>query len=233
MLNKTTLLPRNSENDNGTPESYNNTIKSPISADGTPEKGKTYKVPARQGVAVKVKANETLKIINTHGTQVCDFWLFNAHDLSEFFSSEHLRGAIGRVNPKVGDTLLSNRREAIAKFIADTSPGVHDTIVAACDLARYRSLGHEGYHDNCADNLRQALLAIGIRCREIPQPFNLWMNIPINPDHSIDFLPCASKKGDYVEFVASKDCIAVMSACPMDLSDINSKNPVELEFTVY
>ena len=43
---------------------------------------------------------------------------------------------------------------------------MHDTLIAACDLYRYKNLGVEGYHDNCADNMRLALKAIGLRAIE-------------------------------------------------------------------
>lgn len=228
-----TFFPRNCQHDNGWPETLNDTLKSPISPDGRPELETIYELPARQGRAVRLYKDETLRIVNTHGTQVCDFWLFNAADLSEFFSSEHLRGSTHRINPKKGDMLLSNRRRPLAEFLTDTSPGVHDTLIAACDPARYRILGHDGYHDNCSDNLRQALLAIGLRAGEVPQPFNIWMNIPSDADEHLEFLPCVSKAGDYVEFKAYEDCIAVMSACPMDLSDINGQHPKELQFSVH
>ena len=33
-------------------------------------------IPARHGLAIPLKAGETLKIINTHGTQVIDTWAF-------------------------------------------------------------------------------------------------------------------------------------------------------------
>ena len=61
----------------------NATLREPISADGTPEIGKTYTVPARNGRAVRVKSGQTIRITNTHGTQVCDTWIFNADHLDE------------------------------------------------------------------------------------------------------------------------------------------------------
>lgn len=218
--------------DNGAALGVNATLAEPISIEGTPELGKTYTVPARCGRAVRLKAGEVIKIINTHGTQVCDTWLFNSDDLSEFLSMEHARAHIDRVIPKPGDELFSNRRRAIGKLLTDTSPGVHDTLIAACDLHRYTNLGVEGYHDSCADNMRLALQAIGLRAGEVPQPFNLWMNIPIKPDYSIDWLPPVSKAGDYVEIQAVLDCVVVMSACPQDIVPINDLNPVEVHFVV-
>ena len=48
------------------------------------------------------------------------------------------------------------------KHLEDTSPGVHDMLLSACDVERYRRLGCEGYHDNCADNLRTALTEMDV-----------------------------------------------------------------------
>lgn len=232
MRERIQYMPRSCERDNGTPDTFNETINSPISGDGRPELQQLYQVPARHGCAVKVQAGETIRIINTHGTQVCDMWVFNQDDLSEYFSIEHTRGEISRLNPEKGDTLLTTLRRPILEFNEDTSPGVHDTLIAACNVQRYQKLGVTGYHDNCADNLRQALLAIGMRTREVPQPLNLWMNIPVLDNKTVTFEPTLSKAGDYVEFRASMNCIVVMSACPQDLVAVNSLKPTEVHFMV-
>jgi len=232
MNESTHYVPRCCERDNGTPDTFNDTIKSPISADGRPELGKQYIVPARHGRAVKVLAGETIRIINTYGTQVCDMWVFKLDDLSEYFSIEHTRGEISRLNPEQGDALQTTRRRPILEFSTDTSPGIHDTLIAACNQERYKKLGVDGYHDNCTDNLRQALLAIGLRTREIPQPLNLWMNIPVAGNKTVSFEPTVSKAGDYVEFKAAMDCVVVMSACPQDLVAVNSMKPMDVHFIV-
>jgi uncharacterized protein YcgI (DUF1989 family) len=232
MLETVQYVPRCCERDNGTPDAYNETIRIPISPDGRPEFNRVYEVPARHGRAVQLRAGERIRIVNTHGTQVCDMWAFNSDDLSEYFSIEHTRGEMGRVNPEQGDALLTGRRRPILRFETDTSPGVHDTLIAACNTERYRKLGADGYHDNCSDNLRQALLAIGMRTREIPQPLNLWMSIPIADNRSVSFQPTVSRAGDYVEFAAEMDCIVVMSSCPQDMVDINGMTPKELHFSV-
>lgn len=219
--------------DNGDSLGINATLKEPISLDGTPVLGETYTVPARCGRAVRLKAGEVIKIVNTHGTQVCDTWLFNSEDLSEFLSMEHARAHCNSIIPKAGDELFSNRRRSIGTLLTDTSPGIHDTLMAACDLHRYTNLGVVGYHDSCADNMRLALAAIGLRSHEVPQPFNLWMNIPVKPDYSVEWLPPVSKAGDYVEIRAEMDVVVVMSACPQDIVPINDLNPVEVTFSVH
>ena len=218
--------------DNGEQVGTNDTLTQPISPDGVAQPGMLYTVPARQGRAVRLGAGQVIRIINTHGTQVCDTWAFKADDLSEFMSMEHARAWIDRITPHVGDPLVTNRRRPIMTLIADTSPGVHDTLMAACDAYRYETLGVKDYHDNCADNMRMALKAIGLRAREVPQPFNVWMNIPVAPDGSIQWLAPASTAGDFIDLRAEMDCVVVMSACPQDIIPINDNHPVEVQFMV-
>ncbi|GHU02986.1 hypothetical protein FACS1894158_00300 [Betaproteobacteria bacterium] len=217
--------------DNGEPDGVNASLSSPISADGIAQPGKLYTVPARQGRAVRLTKNDVIRVINTHGTQVCDTWAFNTSDMTEFMSMEHVRAWIDRIIPIPGDALVSNRRRPILTLIADTSPGVHDTLIAPCDLDRYRTLGVAGYHDNCADNLRMALKAIGLRCGEVPCALNLWMNIPVE-GNAIQWLPTVAKPMDYVELRAEMDCVLVMSACPQDIVPINDQHPKDVQFIV-
>ena len=79
-----------------------------------------------------------------------------------------------------------------------------------------------------------ALAAIGEHATEVPQPFNIWMNIPVQADGSIDWLPTVSERGDQVTLRAEMDCIVVMSACPQDMMPINGPDmrPVEVHFQV-
>lgn len=216
----------------GSPDTASASVRTSAPHDGIPVCGQSYIVPARHGRAIIISEGQTISVTNTHGTQVCDFWAFNRNDLDEYFSMEHTRGTIGRLNPKVGDVLLTNHRRAILHFVADTSPGVHDTLIAACDVNRYKNLGFDGFHENCSDNLRKALLAIGLSVSKVPQPLNLWQNTPVGDDGTLAFRPTVSRAGDVVSFTAKMDCVVVMSACPMDLNDINGRVPVEVSFLV-
>ena len=128
------------------PDGTNATLDLAISPDGTPVIGETYEIAARTGRAVLVRAGQTLTVINTHGTQVCDFWVFDAGNPTEHLSMAHCHTALEKIGIAPGDVLVSNRRRGMLKLVSDTSPGVHDTIIAACDLPRYRQLGVKGYH---------------------------------------------------------------------------------------
>ena len=191
-------------------------------------------IPARKGVAERVKAGQTVTVINTHGSQVVDSWAFNAEDPSEFMSMEHSRGSMLRVNPKIGDTLRSNRRRAMLTLIEDNSGGIHDTLIAACDRYRYEQLGHVGHHDSCTDNLALALASLGITGAETPSPLNLFMNIPIGDDGRVSFQPPLSTPGSHVRLRAEMDLIVVFSACPQDLVPVNGADciPRDAHYTI-
>src|SRR5581483_3776379 len=105
-------------------------------------------IPARRGKAVAVRKGQKVKVINTHGQQVVDNWAFVREDIKEFMSMEHTRAFLVKLIPEVGDLLYTNHRRAILKVIEDTSAGIHDTLMAACDTYRYQLLGCKEYHDN-------------------------------------------------------------------------------------
>lgn len=189
-------------------------------------------IPARRGRAVRLKAGQSLRIVNTHGHQVVDFWAFRDPDHAEFLSMEHLRPTIGRIFPRPGDGLVTNRRRPILTFVEDSSPGIHDTLIAACDNERYGLLGCTDYHDNCTDNLKAAMREAGVTAHEVPSPLNLWMNIPVDAQGNTGWGEPVSKPGDHVVFRAEMDCICAMSCCPQDILPINKGKTVEAHFEV-
>ena len=168
-------------------------------------------VPARQGKAARVKAGEAITIINTHGTQVVDTWCFMTENLAEFMSMEHQRSITQSVFPAIGAPLYSNHRRPLLTLEQDTSPGRHDTMLAACDIYRYRMLGCKDYYENCTDNLAVAMTETGLIVPETPSPLNLWMNIPFTLDGTTEFCPPLSKPGDYVCLRAHHDVVVVLS----------------------
>ena len=138
----------------------------------------TQTIPARKGKAARTEMGQQIKVINTHGYQVVDSWAFDATDMTEYMSMNHSHVAIDKLGPVPGDAMVTNHRRPILTLLEDTTPGVHDTLVAACDRWRYEQLGCAGYHDNCEDNLWNALAELGFTPPTTPAPFNLFMNTP-------------------------------------------------------
>ena len=105
----------------------------------------------------------------------------------------------------------------------DTSGGIHDTLMAACDRYRYEVLGCTDYHDNCTDNLARACATSACRRRRRPSPLNLFMNIPWTTDGGLSFAPPVSTPGSYVVLRAEMDLVIAFSACPQDILPINGQ----------
>jgi len=191
-------------------------------------------IPARKGKAARVRKGQIVKVINTKGQQVVDTWAFNADDLREFMSMEHSRVSLGGIIPKVGGVFVTNKRRPILTVVEDTSGGIHDTLVAACDRYRYEGLGCTEYHDNCTDNLAAGLGGLGLTPPETPSPLNLFMNIPVIDGNTIEFRPPVSTPGSYIALRAEMDCILAFSACPQDMIPINGMGmrPTEAHFEV-
>ena len=191
-------------------------------------------IPARRGKAAFVAAGQTVTVINTHGEQVVDTWAFSRADLSEFMSNEHSRAHTLHLVPKVGDVLRTNRRRPILTLTEDTSGGVHDTLIAACDRWRYAFLGVAGHHDNCTDNLFAGMAALGLTPPEVPSPLNLFMNIPWTIEGALSFEPPVSTPHSYIRLRAEMHLIIAFSACPQDILPINgkAKKPTEAHFQI-
>ncbi len=184
-------------------------------------------IPARRAVTFRLRAGQSVEVINTHGTQVVDTWAFV--DAGEWMSMEHSRLHMGRVNPVVGDAFVTNHRRPILTLTEDTSGGVHDTLLAACDRYRYELLGASGEHDNCTDNLHAAL-DFTLPCT--PSPLNLFENARPAPDGTIEISAPISEPGSHVTLRAELDVTVVLSACPQDMAATNGPGPTDAEYRI-
>ena len=193
----------------------------------------TVHIPAREGRGVSIRAGDRVRVVDPEGGQVADLFAFSVDDPSEYHSAEHTRVHVGRLFPRVGEQFVTNRRRPILTLEADDSPGIHDMLVAACDPTRYQGLGVQEWHASCQENLLAAMRRLGVERVEVPQPINLFMNIPVGADTELGFLPAQTRPGDSITFRAELDCHVVVSACPQDLVQINAgaPGPIDLETT--
>ena len=183
--------------------------------------------------SVMLSAAECIRIVNTEGSQVVDLWAFVKTDTSEFLSTEHTRSCLQKLIPSQGDSLFSNKRRAILTIIEDTSPGIHDMLLSACDQERYALLGHDGYHRNCADNLTEAMKGAGHALSDIPSPFNIFENVTIDENGGLRIEPPVVQAGQSITIRAELPVLVVMSACPMDIAMTNGPDkrskPVQVQ----
>lgn len=188
-------------------------------------------IPAREGRGARLRAGGRFRVIDLEGGQVGDLFAFCTGDVNEYASAEHTRVHVDRLFPRPGEHFVTNRRRPILLFEEDRSPGAHDMLCAACDPARYAGLGVEGWHASCQENLRKAMAELGHPRVEVPQPINLFMNIPVRTDGPlqrdavIGWEVALTGPGDSAVFRAELECLVVVSACPQDIVVINDRKP--------
>lgn len=176
-------------------------------------------VPAREGRAFRVEKGQQFKVITPKGSQPCDFFAFSVEDIGEWLHPNITWTFTRHTKPMQGDVFLSRFRRPMIDFVEDGASGIHDMMIAACDQFRYEQLGFSGNHENCADNLCNAMRREGYNVDVIPQPVNLFTNTKV--DEMGTFLSVADpqvKPGGYVLFEAKMDLICTASACPYDLA---------------
>ena len=192
-------------------------------------------IQARCGGATSLAAGQSISIVNTYGGQVVDMWAFRVDDPAEHLSMPHSVVYLSRIKPEVGSVLVSNLRKPLLRLTADSSPGAHCMLFAACDPARNLLLGCTAPHVNCADNLRRAVGEFNVPLPYIPTPLNLFMNTQFDGHRVMRIEPPEAKAGDRVTFRAEHDCIIALSACPQDLVPVNGHGctPTSVAYCVH
>jgi uncharacterized protein YcgI (DUF1989 family) len=188
-------------------------------------------IPGGYGRSIEVKKGQYLAIRDIEGGQCGDFWAIDANGFDHFLSPPHTWIHLGRIQPRIGDELVTNQRVPILKVIAD-DVGWHDMLVPACDRHRYERYYGVKEHRNCHDNFIEAMDNRNWGNRLVPQPFNLFMNTFIESDGTLLIRDPISKSGDKTIMLAMSSLIIVVSACPMDLNPAGGQGITDLEIVV-
>lgn len=183
------------------------------------------KIPAQSAVSILLEMGTSCRVVNVEGGQVVDTWAFNVESPSEYLSMEHSRSANYKLLFEPGDTLVSNRFRPMLTMTADTSPGYHDTLHAACSVGSNVFYGAHNTRPNCQDNLIGEMAERGHILSSIPCPWNLFEHALVVDGARLKDEPSAAIAGDYVEFKAEMDLLLVCSACPSLVGSISGDQP--------
>jgi uncharacterized protein YcgI (DUF1989 family) len=211
--------------------------ESPI---GTPEATPSYPstprvlqlVAARTGAAFELRAGERIEIVDQAGKQVCDFVAIVQGDPDEYLSPSHTRAVLRSIMLGPGADLVSNRRNPLLTLEEDTV-GRHDLLFPACDARRYLDDFDLPDHENCRDNLANALAPYGVSIDRVPDPVNFFMHATVLHRGQLEVREPLSEAGDRVVLRAKKDLVVAVSACPQDQNPTNGYNPTDLLVRIY
>lgn len=193
----------------------------------------TTTIEAGTAQAVDLAKGDVVRVVNSEGHQVVDTWAFAADRPSDHLSMEHSRSATYRILYQPGDTLVSASFRPMLTILADTSPGIHDTLHAACSAESNVFYGAPASHPNCQDNLKGVMADRGVDLVTIPCPWNLFEHAVVQSDGSLMDESSAAKPGDYVELRAEMDLVLVCSACPSTVGDISQGEPRGAEIQTF
>ena len=189
----------------------------------------TKKIPEQSGTAFQLKKGEYLKVIDPKGQQVSDMVLFNAKDPREKLSSGKSLDFEENIFLTTGNQLWSNRSQPMMKIVEDTN-GRNDFLLAPCSPETFEIMyDYEGYHPSCFENLYTNLAPFGIEPDQIPNAFNIFMNVQVKEDGQISVEPPLSKAGDYILFEAKMDLIVGLTACSAEDSNGGTFKPIHFE----
>ena len=185
-------------------------------------------VPAEYGRAWRLKVGQTMRLIAVDGPQVGDLAVFNAHNYREFYDptfSLVMNRRAGTGNASAIRYLYSRppRMTTMLEITAD-KVGKHWCISGSrCNPKIYEVQGIAGPVRSCQGNLAEAIRDYGMPPEDVPDVFNLFMNVEHSPDGLYETVPSLAKKGDYTDFLAHMDCLIALSACPASpISNLNA-----------
>lgn len=198
---------------------------SPVSTEKTPgdvpqvatrEVIATYLIQPGQGQAIVVKKGQILRIEQTEGGQCGDFNVFNLHNRHERLHVGRTRIIHGN-SPSTGSILWSNAPwerplMAVLNHTAQT-----DTLYAGCSSLLYSLAFKTCHHTNCQEILTEAQREYGLNACDVHDSFNLFMYVDADETGATSIVRNRSRKGDYIEFVALMDVLAVSNVCGDDL----------------
>jgi uncharacterized protein len=184
-------------------------------------------ISARHAGCVRLSKGDRVCIIDVSGHQGADCFAVRP-DGTSTSSPQETRARLGRLFPKIGQTVYSDEGMPFLTLMADTSPGPHGLLVPPCDPTMYRSRGAGLAHGSCFDNLHQTLARYGVRLGHTPASICLFQNLTLLETGEIQIGLNQSRAGDRVVFRAETELLFVASACPNDVFKRPPLQPTDL-----
>jgi urea carboxylase-associated protein 1 len=196
----------------------------------------TVEVGAGDGWIDELAAGEVLRIVDLHGNQAVDTLFFDAHDYANRYSAVDTLCEQGSAYVGVGSRLLALDRRPLLTVVADTC-GRHDTLGGACsqesNVVRYGD--HTRDMHACRNTfLAQALMwGRGLDKRDLSANLNFFMNVPVSPDGGLEFVDGISAPGKYIDLLADRDTLVLISNCPQLNNPCNGYDPTPIQLIVW
>lgn len=193
---------------------------------------KSEVIPKNSGAAFEVRKGQRVRIA---GRSIVDFVAFNRNDLTERFDQARTKTNQVKIFISTGDILYSKRNNPMLTIVEDTfKDGRHDLQKGMCSRKRFEMVAEgkskrvfaEGVDINpkkaeeipdhgCWENLSKAVEPWNILPDDVPNPFNIFQCMRIDPETGIMYDTMIRPKDEaHVDFRAEMDLLVAASACP-------------------
>ena len=193
-------------------------------------------VPAGDGWIGELAAGEVLRIVDLFGNQAVDTLFFDAHDYANRYSAVDTLREQGSSYLRLGSRLLALDGDPLVTIVADTC-GRHDTLGGACsqesNVVRYGE--HTRDMHACRNTfLEQALKwGRGLQKRDLSANVNFFMNVPVTGDGGLEFADGISAPGKFLDLLAARDTLVLISNCPQLNNPCNGYDPTPVRLLVW
>lgn len=190
-------------------------------------------IDQNSGKAFRLKENDTITIVDLKGEQVVDFFAVNAEDETEFLSTGVTIDCNDSIALRKGFNIFTNRYNMMFQIVKDDVK-VHNLLHPCCRPEMYNFLyGNGEGHNNCFDNINNALGRWNIEKFNLIQPVNLFMNTKINFESGqITIEKPISREGDQITLTSKMDTVVAVAACSVSESMCNGGNPTPIKVEV-
>lgn len=189
------------------------------------------RIAPSSGTAFRLPAGWRLRVTDPEGEQVSDLMAFAEGDPDHWLSSGRTFDYEETIRLTEGHTLWSNRSERMLVIESDTC-GVHDFLLTPCSPEMYRllyGLPPDHAHASCLTNLDAHLAPFGMPRDRVPTTFNIFMNVPVQPDGRLSVEPPTSRAGDAIVFRALMDLTVGLTACAAEGTNNGALKPIDFE----
>lgn len=174
-----------------------------------------YLLEPGTGKAVPVLKGQIIRIEQVEGGQCGDFLVYNLHNRHEHLQVGRTRTIHGN-SPSTGDMLWSNGpwERPLMSILANS--GKADTLFPPCSAILYSRFFGMCNHTNCGEIQTEAHREYGLQAHDVHESFNLFMYVEVGADGTASIKRNQSRKGDFIEFVAMMDVLAIPNVCGDD-----------------
>ena len=203
-------------------------------------------VPRCTGRTMRVSKGQIFRVIEYEGKQVCDLTFLNAHNYKEHFAAElsavlnSIQGMGGyyRItklysNPPYENVMATVMDDKVGSGVRGGERGGHFIDDGHCTNRLLEFEGLPGAR-TCSDNLADAFSEIRLKQEDTFDQtiFNVWMQSWTDEEGNMNFARPLAETGDYIDFLAEMDLIAVFSVCPFEITPCNDYRAKALRFQI-